>query len=57
MPTSGSFHLPPSGGGSGTDDQQLDLTGDELILEDGGPPIDISDFKNEEIFDAFGNPI
>ena len=56
MPTSASFN-PPSGGGSGTDDQQLSITGDELTLEDGGPPIDLSNFINEEVLDVFGNPV
>ncbi|MDY8137553.1 sialate O-acetylesterase [Aquimarina sp. 2201CG5-10] len=33
-----------SGGGSGTDDQQLTRSGNVLTLENGGTPIDLSDF-------------
>ena len=64
--TSGSF-TPPSvahtgggggGGGAGTDDQQLQIVAGQLVLEDGGTPIDLDQFgDNDELTDAFGNPI
>ena len=44
-------------GGGGDDDQQIRLVGTDLVLEDGGPPIDFSNLINEPITDVFGNPI
>ena len=60
--TGGSYNPPPpntgGGTGGGTDDQQIVLTSDDqLVLEDGGTPIDLSDFRNTDATDAFGNPI
>ena len=50
-----------SGGGTvGTDDQQLELDGTVLELEDGGPPIDLAPLLASggvDHFDVFGNPI
>ena len=60
MTTSG-FYIPPTTPTTpGTDDQQLSYDDNTklLSLEDGGPPVDFSDFLEEgQVFDAFGNPI
>ena len=37
-------------GGAGSDDQQLTIEGAELILEDGGAPIDLSSINDQRIF-------
>ena len=59
--TGGSYNPPPTntgGGTGGTDDQQIALNEqDQLVLEDGGTPIDLSDFRNMDIVDVFGNVI
>ena len=56
--TGGSYNPPSVVSGSETDDQQLEIFGGQLVLEDGGAPINLDEFgDNDELTDAFGNPI